>query len=76
MWRNVGGVERGIRLLVGLALLGIAFFHVLTGVLAIVAYVLGGIALVTGIVGFCPAWAICGINTRTAKDARLAGSGR
>jgi hypothetical protein len=76
MWRNVGGLERGIRLLVGLALLGVAFFHVLTGALAIAAYIVGGIALVTSVAGFCPAWAICGINTRAAKDTRLAGSGR
>jgi len=76
MWRNVGGLERGIRLLVGLALLGVAFFHVLTGALAVVAYVLGGTALVTSVVGFCPAWAICGINTRSTKGAGLAGSGR
>ncbi|HEV2305678.1 MAG TPA: DUF2892 domain-containing protein [Candidatus Acidoferrales bacterium] len=76
MCRNVGGIERGIRLLVGLVLLGIAFFHILTGALAIAAYVVDGIALVTGVVGFCPAWAICGINTRAARNARLAGSGR
>jgi len=69
MSRNVGGVERGIRLFVGVALLGIAFFHVVTGALAIGAYVLGGIALVTSVIGFCPAWAICGINTRATKTA-------
>jgi hypothetical protein len=73
---NVGGIERVVRLLLGLALLGVAFFHVLTGALAILAYVLGGIASVTWLVGFCPVWAIFGINTCARKHAKAGDSGR
>ncbi len=73
---NVGGIERVVRVLLGLALLGVAFFHVLTGTLAILAYVLGGIASVTGLIGFCPAWAIFGINTCAGKHAKAGGSGQ
>jgi hypothetical protein len=60
---NVGGADRGIRLLLGIALLALALTHTVTGTMAIVAYVVGGIALVTAAVRFCPAWAIFGINT-------------
>jgi len=70
---NVGGLERTLRILIGLALLGVAYFHVLTGVLAIVAYVVGGIALVTGLIGFCPAWGLFGINTCATKPAKAGG---
>ena len=68
MTKNVGGVERGIRLLLGIALLALAFFHVITGTAAIVAYVVGAVALITGLVQYCPAWSIFGINTcKTAQ---------
>lgn len=52
-----------IRLVVGIVLLALAFLHVVTGTLAIAAYVVGAIALVTGVLRFCPAWSIFGINT-------------
>ena len=63
MPKNVGGADRGIRLILGIALLALAFLHVVTGTLAIAAYVVGAIALVTGFFRFCPAWTACGINT-------------
>jgi len=70
MSHNVGGIERGIRIGIGFLLLGIAFFHVLTGPIGIVAYVVGGVALLTGLVGYCPAWTVCGINTCEVKEAK------
>ena len=70
MSHNVGGVERGIRIAIGLVLLGVAFTHVLTGTIAIVAYVVGGVALLTGLVGYCPAWTVFGINTCGMKEAK------
>ncbi len=63
MTKNVGGTERVIRLLLGVVLIALGLTHVVVGTLAIVAYVVGGIALVTGAFQFCPAWGIFGINT-------------
>lgn len=67
MQLNVGGAERAIRIVVGVVLIGLGFFHVLTGTIAIVAYVIGAIALITGLVRFCPASAMFGINTNRSK---------
>jgi len=66
MLKNVGGVDQAVRLVIGIALLALEFQHVITGTLAIVGYVVGAVALITGVVRFCPAWAIFGINTGTA----------
>lgn len=66
---NVGRSERGIRIVIGVALLGVALFHVVAGYLAVIAYVLAAIALITGAAGYCPAWALFGINTCTARRA-------
>lgn len=64
---NVGGSERTIRVVIGLVLIALGLFHVLTGAGAIVGYVIGAIALITGLVRFCPAWKLFGINTSRAK---------
>lgn len=63
---NVGGVERGIRIALGVALLALAFFANI-GVWVYVVGVVGVVALVTGLVGYCPAWALFGINTCSLK---------
>lgn len=60
---NVGKTEKIVRL--GIAAIAIpSFMFSLSSPTAnIVLGVVGGIALVTGLVGFCPLWTILGINT-------------
>jgi hypothetical protein len=61
---NVGGWDRKLRFILGIALLALAWFGVLKGWAATAAYVVAAIALVTGVVRYCPANSILGINTR------------
>jgi len=63
MAANVGGTDKVIRIVLGVALLALGIFQVVTGSWAIAAYVVGTIALATGVVGFCPAWAVFKVNT-------------
>ena len=72
---NVGGIERAIRVLVGLALIGLAYFQLLTGGWDVLAYIVGGIALLTGFIGYCPAWAVFRINTSAPKPAKAGSTG-
>ena len=67
MKRNVGGADRAIRMVIGAALLALALLHVVTGTLAMAAYLVGAIAVVTGLVRYCPAWSLFGINTSSAQ---------
>jgi hypothetical protein len=60
---NVGGIERPIRIVVGILALGIGAFAGLPPVGTGIALVVGTIALVTGAIGFCPVWTLLGINT-------------
>jgi hypothetical protein len=55
---NEGRIDRVLRVIVGLGILSLAF----VGPHTPWAY-LGAIPLLTGIVGFCPAYALFGINT-------------
>ncbi len=66
MKANESGLDRLIRVLIGAALLALYFTNVVTGGVGIVFLVLGAVALLTGIVGFCPLYALLKINTKKA----------
>jgi len=51
---NVGGVERPIRILLGILMLGIGSFTNLSLIGTAIALTLGTIALVTGVIEYCP----------------------
>jgi hypothetical protein len=61
--QNEGALDRVIRFVAGLGL-GIIVFTALTGAWQIVAGVVVAILLVTGLVGFCPLYALLRIDTR------------
>ena len=64
MKRNIGGIERIIRALAGLVLIGLAA----SGTVGWWGW-LGVIPLTTGLVGWCPPYALLGINTCRTKDS-------
>jgi len=64
---NVGGLERPIRIVMGIALLGIGAFAGLPPIGTGIALVVGTIMLATGTIGFCPVWSVLGINTCPTK---------
>lgn len=55
---NVGGIDRVLRIIVGLVLIGLAITET-TGVWAWI----GVVPLATGLFRFCPAYPLLGINT-------------
>lgn len=61
--QNESVLDRVVRVVAGVGL-GIAVFTALTGVWQIVAAVVATILLLTGLVGFCPLYALLRINTR------------
>jgi hypothetical protein len=65
MIRNVGTIDRVVRVVAGLAILSLVFVgpHSLWGLLGLVP-------LLTAIVGWCPPYAVLGISTcKTATKA-------
>ena len=63
MQKNVGSIDRVIRALVGIVLLAVYFLGALQGTLGIVALVAGIVMLGTAAMGWCPPYALFGINT-------------
>ncbi|MDH5252079.1 MAG: DUF2892 domain-containing protein [Nitrospira sp.] len=64
---NVGGIERPIRIAVGVLLIGIGVLAGLPAVGAGIVLAVGAIMLFTGAIGFCPLTALLGINTCAPK---------
>jgi len=64
---NEGPIDRGIRIVVGIALLAAAAAGLLAAPIVYVTSFVGAIALVTGIVGFCPLYAILRLSTVSAR---------
>ena len=69
---NVGGVERPIRIVVGIVVIAIGAFGSLSPIGTAIALVVGTIALVTGAIGYCPLWALLGMNTCPAQPPHKA----
>ena len=58
MKANVGGIDRILRIVAGLVLVGLA----LAGTLGAWAWI-GVVPLLTGLAGYCPAYAILGFSS-------------
>ena len=63
MTANVGGIDRVLRIVAGLALIALA----LTQVVGMWGYIVGGIVLATGMFRFCGAYTLFGLNTCPLK---------
>jgi hypothetical protein len=60
---NVGKVDRLVRVVLGILLIGNVFF-----VLQHPAGWLGIVLVITGLTGICPVYSLLGINTRPAAE--------
>ncbi|TDH58629.1 DUF2892 domain-containing protein [Dankookia rubra] len=58
MTRNVGGIDKGLRIVAGLVLLTLGWFGPL-GWWGLI----GLVPLVTGLIGTCPVYSLLGVNT-------------
>jgi len=58
MKRNVGGLDRILRIVAGLVLIALA----VTGTVGAWGWI-GAVPLITGLVGFCPVYPMLGLNT-------------
>lgn len=67
MKRNMGTADRAIRIIAACTLVVLYFTGTVTGTWGAVFFILGSIFLVTSLVGWCPLYALFGINTCPAN---------
>lgn len=60
---NISNRDRLVRIVLGCALISAAFSPLITGTVAMGVYVIGCVAVFTGIFRFCPAYALFGVDT-------------
>lgn len=64
MKANEGTIDRALRVIAGLVLMGLAA----SGTVGVWGWI-GIVPLLTGIIGFCPGYAILGMNTCAMKKS-------
>ncbi len=69
MKKNMGNLDRIIRIVVALLAAALYFANVLTGTMGIVALVVAVIFLLTSAVGFCPLYRLVGLSTCPASSS-------
>ncbi len=64
MKTNESNVDRIIRVVLGIALLVVGFGGFIGGALGLVFKIVGALSLLTGVVGFCPLYALLKFKTK------------
>jgi hypothetical protein len=68
MKKNMGKLDRGLRIVVALVLGFLALSGKVEGMMYNIALALGAIFVLTSLVGFCPLYIPLGMNTCEKKD--------
>lgn len=68
MKKNMGSMDKAIRIFVAAAIAVLYFANVISGTLAIVLGIIAIIFVVTSFINFCPLYVLLGINTSKKKE--------
>jgi len=68
MKKNMGSVDKIVRIIAALAIAALYFTGTVGGTLGIVLLVLAGVFVATSFVSFCPLYAIVGLNTCPVEE--------
>ena len=64
MKKNMGTIDKALRIIAAVVIIALFFTNVITGVLGIVLLVFAGVFVLTSLVSVCPAYPLLGMNTR------------
>lgn len=67
MKKNVGLIDKIIRIIIAVVIAYLLYAKMITGVWAIVLAVVGVIMILTTVIGFCPLYVLFGIKTCPKK---------
>lgn len=67
MKTNVGNLDKVLRIVLAVVMSVLYFTRTVEGTLGTVLLILGGVFLLTALVGFCPLYALMGISTCPKK---------
>ncbi len=61
--KNMGLIDKVIRILIAVIVIALYFANVISGILAIILLIFSGIFILTSLLGFCPLYIPFGLNT-------------
>lgn len=64
MKKNMGLVDKVVRILVAIVIAGLYFGEVISGTVAIILLILAGVFILTSFMSYCPLYSPFGISTR------------
>jgi len=70
MKKNMGSMDRLIRVIIAAAVAVLYFTGIISGTLGIVLLVLAGVFVATSLVSFCPLYAPFGLSTCSTKERK------
>ena len=70
MKKNMGTLDKVIRILIAFVIIVLYFTHVITGTLGIVLLIVAALFILTSILGFCPAYFPFGFSTNKMEDKK------
>jgi len=68
MKKNMGTIDKTVRIVLAFVVVVLFFTHVVSGVLGIVLLVVAGIFVLTSLISFCPLYWPFGISTCKKKE--------
>ncbi len=70
MKKNMGNIDRGIRILVAVAIIALYFMNQISGTVAIIGLVLAAVFILTSFISFCPLYLPFGLSTRKEEEKK------
>lgn len=67
MKKNVGNIDKGIRIVIAIVVATLYYFNIIEGTLAYILMALSITLLITSLINFCPLYTLLGINTCKIK---------
>ena len=68
MKKNMGTIDKTIRIIIAIVFAVLYFTNIVTGTFGIILVVLGAVFVLTSLISFCPLYLPFGINTCKTKD--------
>ena len=68
MKKNIGTIDKAVRLVVAAIILLLYFTNVISGTLALVLLVVAAVLAITSLIGICPLYMLFGANTISKKS--------
>jgi hypothetical protein len=70
MKKNMGTVDKAVRILAAILIIVLYFTNLISGTLALVLLALAGIFIATSFISFCPLYLPFGISTRPKSETK------